>query len=139
MHFLAAFAFVFVFFFFILAEKFYFSINFQSHVDPVYCLGTYKFYFSATFSLKMGLTVLFTYLKIILLQYFSVFNFQLYPNGLISVCDLGFKSVVIVCIKVFLTSTEIMMWRGLIDWCKTLFYASSRPIYSQGNNINQES
>ena len=29
----------------------------------------------------MGLTVLFTYLKIILLQRFSVFSFQLYPNG----------------------------------------------------------
>ena len=30
----------------------------------------------ATFSLKIGLTVLFTYLKIILLQYFSVFSFN---------------------------------------------------------------
>ena len=41
------------------------------------------FYFLVNFSLKMGLTVLFTHLKIILLQYFSVFSFsfQLYPNG----------------------------------------------------------
>ena len=45
------------------------------------CLQTYKFHFSATFSLKIGLTVLFTHLKIILLQCFSVFSFQLYPNG----------------------------------------------------------
>ena len=67
------FAFMYLFFFF-LVEKFDFSINFQSHVDPVYCLGTYKFYFSATFSLKISPTVLFTHLKIILLQYFSVFN-----------------------------------------------------------------
>ena len=44
----------------------------------------HKFHFSAIFSLKMGPTVLFTHLKIILLQYFSVsvFSFQLYPNGL---------------------------------------------------------
>ena len=37
---------------------------------------THKHHFSATFSLKMGLTVLFTHLKIILLQcfQFSAFN-----------------------------------------------------------------
>ena len=40
------------------------------------CLQTYKFHFSVIFSLKMGLTVLFTHLKIILLQYFSVFSFS---------------------------------------------------------------
>ena len=72
---------VFVFFFF-LAEKFDFSTNFYPHVCPVHCLQTHKFHFSAIFSLKMGLTVLFIHLKIILLQYFSVFSFsfQLYPN-----------------------------------------------------------
>ena len=32
----------------------------------VYCSWTHKFHFSATFSLKMGLTALFTHLKIIL-------------------------------------------------------------------------
>ena len=42
----------------------------------VHCLWTHKFHFSATFSLKSGLTVIFTYLKIILLQYFLVFKFQ---------------------------------------------------------------
>ena len=40
----------------------------------MYCLWTHKFHFSAIFSLKMGPTVLFTYLKIILLQCFSVFS-----------------------------------------------------------------
>ena len=40
----------------------------------VYCSRTHKFHFSVTFSLKMGPTVLFTYLKIILLQYFLVFS-----------------------------------------------------------------
>ena len=52
-------------------------------VHIVYCSRTYKFYFSVTFSLKMGPTILFTHLKIILLQCFSVsiFSFQLYPNG----------------------------------------------------------
>ena len=44
---------------------------------------THKHQFSATFSLKMGPTVLFTHLKFILLQcfQFSVFRFQLYLNG----------------------------------------------------------
>ena len=36
----------------------------------VYCSQTHKFHFSATFSLKMGHTALFTHLKIILLQCF---------------------------------------------------------------------
>ena len=42
----------------------------------VHCSRTHKFYFSATFSLKMGPIVLFIHLKIILLQYFqfSVFS-----------------------------------------------------------------
>ena len=44
----------------------------------VYCLWTHKFHFLSIFSLKMGPTVLFTHLKIILLQYFqfSVFSFN---------------------------------------------------------------
>ena len=37
----------------------------------MYCSGTHKFHFLATFSLKMGPTVLFTHLKIILLQWFQ--------------------------------------------------------------------
>ena len=48
----------------------------------VHCSQTHKFHFSAIFSLKMDFAVLFTHLKIILLQYFSVFSFQLYPNEL---------------------------------------------------------
>ena len=44
----------------------------------MHCLWTHKLHFSITFSLKMGHTVLFTHLKIILLQYFqfSVFSFS---------------------------------------------------------------
>ena len=49
---------------------------FSQSVHIVYCLWTHKFHFSATFSLKMSLTVLFTHLKIILLQYFSVSVFS---------------------------------------------------------------
>ena len=49
---------------------------FSQLVHIVYCLWTHKFHFSATFSLKIGTTVLFTHLKIILLQYFSVFSFS---------------------------------------------------------------
>ena len=37
--------------------------------------------FFSNFFIKNGSQVLFTYLKIILLQYFSIFSFQLYPNG----------------------------------------------------------
>ena len=40
-------------------------------VGPCTVHGTHKSQFSATFSLKMGLTILFTYLKIILLQCFQ--------------------------------------------------------------------
>ena len=47
----------------------------------VHCLWTHKYHILSTFSLKIGLTILFTHLKIILLQYFSVFSFQLYSNG----------------------------------------------------------
>ena len=39
-------------------------------------LRTHKFHFLATFSLKMGPMVLSTHLKIILLQYFSIFSFS---------------------------------------------------------------
>ena len=50
---------------------FLFSLNIllslMSKSASMHCLWTHKFYFSATFSLKMSLTILFTYLKIILL------------------------------------------------------------------------
>ena len=44
----------------------------------VHCSRSHKFYFSAIFSLKMDSTVLFTHLKIILLQYFQflIFSFS---------------------------------------------------------------
>ena len=44
----------------------------------VHCSRIHKLHFSATFSLKMGPTVLFTHLKIILLQcfQFSIFSFS---------------------------------------------------------------
>ena len=49
---------------------------FYRSVHIVYCLWTHKFHFSATFLLQMGPTVLFTHLKIISLQCFSVFSFS---------------------------------------------------------------
>ena len=59
-----------------------FKLFFSQLVHIMYCSQTHKFYFSTTFSLKIGLTVLFTHLKIILLQYFLVFSFsfQRYSN-----------------------------------------------------------
>ena len=56
------------------------SLTCQIIFNKVHCSLTHKFHFSAIFSLKMGPTILFIHLKIILLQYFLVFNFQLYPN-----------------------------------------------------------
>ena len=51
----------------------------------VHCSWTHKFHFSVTFSLKIGLTILFTHLKIILLQcfqfqFFSFSNNKFNPN-----------------------------------------------------------
>ena len=69
----ACFAFLWFFFFFFFSQNIWL---FMWTMHGVHCLQTYKFYFLATFSLKMGLTILFTYLKIILLQYFSIFSFN---------------------------------------------------------------
>ena len=59
--------FFFSFFFFNSRFCWLFSMN----IALVYYLQTHKFHFSATFSLKMGPTSLFTHLKIILLQCFQ--------------------------------------------------------------------
>ena len=62
------------FFFFLAALVDFLSVNSVF----VHCSWTHKLHFSATFSLKMGPTILFTHLKIILLQcfQFSVFSFS---------------------------------------------------------------
>ena len=54
-----------------------FHVNSAHQWIPCIVHETHKPHFSATFSLTMGLTVLFTHLKIILLQcfQFSIFNF----------------------------------------------------------------
>ena len=48
---------------------------------PQHCSWSHKYHFSVTFSLKLALTALFTYLKIILLQCFQFQQNKLYPNG----------------------------------------------------------
>ena len=58
------------------AANFDFSNFFDQSQHIVYYSQTHKFHFSATFSLKMGPTILFTHLKIISLQCFSVFSFN---------------------------------------------------------------
>ena len=63
------------FFFFNSRFCWLFSVNSAS----VHYSRTHKFHFLTTFSLKIGLTVLFTHLKIILLV-FSVFSFQFQQN-----------------------------------------------------------
>ena len=49
---------------------------FSQLVHSVHSLWTHEFHFLSTFLLKMGFTILFIHLKIILLQYFSIFNFN---------------------------------------------------------------
>ena len=70
--------------------KFDFSVNFKPHVGSVHCLRTHKFYFSTIFSLKIGLTVLFTHLKIILLQFFLVFSFSAVFKRILSLEELTY-------------------------------------------------
>ena len=55
-----------------------FFLTFLSISGSVHCSRTHKFHFLSIFSLNMGPTVLFTHLKIILLQCFkfSVFSFS---------------------------------------------------------------
>ena len=56
---------------------------FSQSVHTVHYSRTHKFYFSTIFSLKISPTVLFTYLKIILLQCFSIFScIQTDPHSL---------------------------------------------------------
>ena len=69
------------FFFFSSHDCWLFPVN-SAH-QRILCTvhETHKLHFSATFSLKMGLMILFTHLKIILLQYFQFSQNKLYPNG----------------------------------------------------------
>ena len=60
------------------AEIFYFS---EHQWIPCTVHRTHKLHFSSTFSLKMGLTALCMYLKIILLQCFQFQKNKFYPNG----------------------------------------------------------
>ena len=71
--------FTFFLFFFFLSRDFLLFFSAQcTPVGPMQCSRTHKLHFLATFSLKMGSMVLFTHLKIILLQcfQFTFFNFQ---------------------------------------------------------------
>ena len=79
----------FFFFFFsrVLEYCSYCSINsnhkcWLSTVNSIYmhCLRTHKFYFLSIFSLKIDPILLFTHLKIILLQYFQFQQNKFYPN-----------------------------------------------------------
>ena len=65
----------FPFFFFF----FFFFLTTCQHLYTVY--RSYKFHFSTTFSLKIDLTILFTPLKIILLQYFQFQQNKFHLNG----------------------------------------------------------
>ena len=58
------------------SRKFWLFYFFSQSMHIMHYLWTHKFYFSVIFSLKMCSMILFTHLKIILLQHFLIFNFQ---------------------------------------------------------------
>ena len=70
----------FLFFFFFFVQP---TMVDRSSVTVFLCTvyRSHKLYFLSIFSLKMGPTVLFTHLKIILLQCFQFQQNKLYPNG----------------------------------------------------------
>ena len=67
-----------LFFFFFSSRNYWSSLSWTVH----FCTGhrTNKLYFSVIFSLKIGPTMLFTHLKIILLQCFQFQQNKFYPN-----------------------------------------------------------
>ena len=104
------------------AAKFDFSIFFSQSVHIGYCSWTHKFHFSATFSLKMGPTVLFTHLKIILLQYFSVFSFSFHFSA---VSKQTLHSLFSVYVMSLTSHSQIFnATRGCLT-NKTIFYTST--------------
>ena len=69
----------------IVADFSYFFVPLSLQWVPYTVYGTHKYHFSTIFSLKIGLTILFTHLKIILLQcfqfqFFSFSNNKFNPN-----------------------------------------------------------
>ena len=68
------------FFFFSFSYTFWLSRQWTVHLCTVH--GSHKLHFSTTFSLKMGSMILFTYLKIILLQYFQFQQNKFYTLSL---------------------------------------------------------
>ena len=63
---------------------FFFFLTTCQHLYTVY--RSYKFHFSTTFSLKIDLTILFTHLKIILLQHFQFQQNKFHLNGPLTEC-----------------------------------------------------
>ena len=100
---------------------------------------THKFHFSAIFSLKMGPTVLFTHLKIILLQYFqfSVFSFskissiQTDPQCVILSSTHVFlhccPTIFFVCCVLFVCMWFIYFFVFVQCLCVCVFYLGFRP------------
>ena len=63
--------------------------NYIFSMSPVHCSQDLQVIISANITLKLGLTVLFTYLKIILLQYFKfsvISSIQIDPIYVLNVC-----------------------------------------------------
>ena len=62
--------------------KLNFQLRFDFPMSPMHCLGDPQVLYSAKKTLKLGPTVLFIHLKIILLQcfQFSIFSNKQYPN-----------------------------------------------------------
>ena len=84
-----------------------------------YCSWFHKYHFSATFSLKMGFTILFTHLKIILLQ---CFQFQFSVSATISSIQ-----------------TDPLFFQGLefLQQCKADSYLLGKKMFLYGEDPNK--
>ena len=118
-------------------------------MSPMHCSLDPQTFFLAKFSLKMGPTILFTHLKIILLQCFQFLVNKRYPNTSLKECEIYLRlkrvflcllkkkkkqrenvslNIFLECVVLHLTLTSIgiamprMSWGVEIKiWCKSLY------------------
>ena len=96
----------------------------------VHCLRTHKFNFLTTFSLKMSLTVLFTHLKIILLQYFQFLVFSyietdpMYSNYVLRYKIINNHKLCLEYIQLLLSYTCVYIINETVLCFVTLFFSS---------------
>ena len=122
-------AFFFLFYFYFLAlmnNNKYRSCTMQETNFTIH--GTQNHFIQKKKKIKMGSTVLFTYLKIILLQCFSVFSFQLYPNGplcqRIKMSNDIFAFMIVIFFQNFLNIIRLLKINSITCFCN--FHAQNK-------------